>query len=232
MKLNCSIVDDLLPLYLENDCSEDSKVALEEHLKQCPACSEKLERMKTANPFPEKTIRSDEIQIINYAKKVKRHRIRTGIVVILVSILMVCFLSLGFLTIKDMHTQGNPTVYSVEDGVYNLTSAALEATAADVGNYVLFTNNTQIRVSIQAKDSIDGELLLWNADNNSTPILYGAIDSRTNTCVFTGLSSANRYRLTYSGTEDTFIIVSEGRTVSFWSSLKNVLSEIYEIVLQ
>ena len=50
MKLNCSIVDDLLPLYLENDCSEDSKVALEEHLKQCPACSEKLERMKTANP--------------------------------------------------------------------------------------------------------------------------------------------------------------------------------------
>ena len=33
MKLNCNIVDDLLPLYLEDICSEDSKAALEKHLQ-------------------------------------------------------------------------------------------------------------------------------------------------------------------------------------------------------
>ena len=230
MKLNCSIVDDLLPLYLENDCSEESKVALEEHLKECLACRKKLARMKETNIIPQAVTAESEIQLTNYVKKVKRHRIRIGIVAILISVLSACILSLCFLTIKDMRTQANPIVYTVEDGVYNLTSADLKTTAADVGNYILFTNNSQIKVSIQERDNIGGELLLWNAKDNSVPILYGNIDSDTNTCTFTGLSSANRYRLTYSGTEETVITISEGRVVSFWSSLQNVLSEIFVII--
>ena len=45
MNISCKIAEDLLPLYLDNSCSEDSQAALEEHLKDCPSCRMKLNRM-------------------------------------------------------------------------------------------------------------------------------------------------------------------------------------------
>lgn len=38
MSFICSVVEDLLPLYLEDMCSDDSKAAIEKHLQECPAC--------------------------------------------------------------------------------------------------------------------------------------------------------------------------------------------------
>lgn len=43
MKLHCDIVEDLLPLYLDDVCSEQSKSAIEEHLQECEVCRKKLE---------------------------------------------------------------------------------------------------------------------------------------------------------------------------------------------
>ena len=48
MNISCKIAEDLLPLYLDNSCSEDSRAALEEHLKDCPSCRMKLNRMQSA----------------------------------------------------------------------------------------------------------------------------------------------------------------------------------------
>lgn len=38
MKLNCEIVEDLLPLYGDHVCSEESRKAVETHLEKCPRC--------------------------------------------------------------------------------------------------------------------------------------------------------------------------------------------------
>ena len=46
MKLTCEIVEDLLPLYLDDSCSADSRSAIEEHLKECSSCREKFQRMQ------------------------------------------------------------------------------------------------------------------------------------------------------------------------------------------
>lgn len=51
MKLNCKIVEDLLPLYVDNVCSEQSKQAVEEHLKECENCR-KLINSTQAVPAP------------------------------------------------------------------------------------------------------------------------------------------------------------------------------------
>lgn len=42
MKISCEIIRDLLPLYHDDVCSEESRRLVEEHLKDCVACSEKL----------------------------------------------------------------------------------------------------------------------------------------------------------------------------------------------
>ena len=46
MKLSCGIVQDLLPLYEEGICGEESKAAVEEHLRECPACRGLLSDMR------------------------------------------------------------------------------------------------------------------------------------------------------------------------------------------
>ena len=37
--MNCDVIKDLLPLYIDKCCSEESAKLVEEHLKNCPCCS-------------------------------------------------------------------------------------------------------------------------------------------------------------------------------------------------
>ena len=45
MKMNCNIMRDLLPLYADASCSEESKKAVEEHVLECAECAAILKRM-------------------------------------------------------------------------------------------------------------------------------------------------------------------------------------------
>ncbi len=45
--MNCNTVRDLLPLYIDGCCSEESKEIVEEHIKDCEACRKIFEDMKT-----------------------------------------------------------------------------------------------------------------------------------------------------------------------------------------
>lgn len=46
MKYECGMIEDLLPLYKDNACSDASKNIVEEHIKECPACKEILDKLK------------------------------------------------------------------------------------------------------------------------------------------------------------------------------------------
>ncbi|MGN0295440.1 MAG: zf-HC2 domain-containing protein [Lachnospiraceae bacterium] len=45
MKINCEIVKDLLPLYVDGVCTQESRKAVEEHLESCKTCQEMHDRM-------------------------------------------------------------------------------------------------------------------------------------------------------------------------------------------
>lgn len=45
MKLSCNVIRDLLPLYADQICSDESKNLVEEHLAECGDCSALLEQM-------------------------------------------------------------------------------------------------------------------------------------------------------------------------------------------
>ena len=58
MKYPCNIIQDLLPLYHDNVCSEESRRAVQEHLSECEACRDylaALDRPDTAFAPPEET---------------------------------------------------------------------------------------------------------------------------------------------------------------------------------
>lgn len=44
MNISCDIIKDLLPLYHDDVCSEDSRKLIEEHLDNCEACKAELKK--------------------------------------------------------------------------------------------------------------------------------------------------------------------------------------------
>lgn len=46
MKLSCKVIEDMLPLYYDGVCSEDSKALVEEHLKNCAQCKAALDELR------------------------------------------------------------------------------------------------------------------------------------------------------------------------------------------
>jgi hypothetical protein len=52
MKTTCSIIKDLLPLYVDNLTSEDSNKAIEEHIKECKSCNEIVSVLKAEIEVP------------------------------------------------------------------------------------------------------------------------------------------------------------------------------------
>ena len=46
MKYPCAIINDLLPLYADGVCSEESRQAVMEHLKDCACCRKEYEKME------------------------------------------------------------------------------------------------------------------------------------------------------------------------------------------
>ena len=51
MKNECNIIKDILPLYAEKMVSEDTVDFIEEHLKNCPACSSDYQSMQNGTTF-------------------------------------------------------------------------------------------------------------------------------------------------------------------------------------
>ncbi|WP_047833155.1 DUF3955 domain-containing protein [Robinsoniella sp. RHS] len=70
MSINCEVVKDLLPLYHDNVCSEDSRKLIEEHLSTCLKCTEEL---KQINEEILTVSHTEDISLIsNISKKWKR----------------------------------------------------------------------------------------------------------------------------------------------------------------
>jgi len=72
MKLSCKVIEDILPLYHDNVCSDETRILTEEHLRECARCRGLLAEMNKEFSLPEeqlddlrplKGIRSEWIRI-------------------------------------------------------------------------------------------------------------------------------------------------------------------------
>lgn len=68
----CNIVRDLLPSYIDNLCSKDSIVFIEEHMHSCSECKEVLESMKTEVDLNDELDEVYQIEVKRPFQKVSR----------------------------------------------------------------------------------------------------------------------------------------------------------------
>ncbi len=101
-KINCNIVKDILPLYIDNVISDDTKELVEEHLLNCDECKKELSLLKSNLKRTEVVI--TEKDDIAFLKKIgldiRKKRVLTGILSAVISAIVV-ILSFAYLTAPE-----------------------------------------------------------------------------------------------------------------------------------
>ena len=80
--MNCNIINDILPLYVDGVVSEDTKNAVEEHLATCSDCSNKLQRLKIEleSEIREQAAQAEKKALLAAKKKLRKKRIITALI--------------------------------------------------------------------------------------------------------------------------------------------------------
>ncbi len=212
MKITCSMAEDLLPLYVEDSCSADSRKALEAHIKDCPNCRDVYTRM-TAPEIPAE----EAAPLVDCGKKIKKRRTAKRIILAFLIPVLTIVLTILLLTLFDMYFYNTPVEYE------------LTTTSEDVSEYVFRTNSEQLTVTT----SQPGEVMLSYTDAPDAYILFATLDEEdyfpstgTYAAEFTNLSSRYQYVVTCKDMGHAQITVSDGKIVNFWYSLEGVLDRI------
>ncbi len=118
MKNECSIIRDLLPLYSEGMVSEETKVFVKEHLKNCPKCTSVLDAITHPNEIDtiyteNNTPYKSEISPIKTIKrKLRKKKIFIAITAVFLTIVAIC----GFIEFQPASIDyGHSEIYSKED---------------------------------------------------------------------------------------------------------------------
>lgn len=80
MKIDCEVIQDLLPLYVEKIASEKSEKLIEEHFIECENCKKKYAEMKT--PEPQLELKQEPAE--NFQKYIQKKKRKTVWKVILI----------------------------------------------------------------------------------------------------------------------------------------------------
>ena len=103
MKIDCQIIQDLFPLYLDDVCSQASRLAVEQHLEECESCRSVLQDLQA---FPNLSLTSEPHQQEAVAKRSFR-KIRRRWIASLLALLMLLPLGFaGYLGYNEYHRSG------------------------------------------------------------------------------------------------------------------------------
>lgn len=95
MKITCDVIQDLLPLYVDDAVSEDSRILVEEHLKDCDTCKKEEEQLRAGQGAFENLKEAyprEEAEVIASFLKIRRSILRKRILA--VCVVLVCTLAL------------------------------------------------------------------------------------------------------------------------------------------
>lgn len=157
----------------------------------------------------------------------KKHRV--GIILGVVCLLLLAaYLSVVvYLTVQDMERVANPTVFPVEEGVWNLTAQELTVRAEELGSYILYTNSTKIQVTADIGNA-EGKIGLTRVEVPDVWLMQNVLNREKNTVTFQKLTAADRYIVSCEGLDGVIVTVSEGIEVNFWESFQWVQETLLE----
>ena len=105
-KVDCEIIQDLLPLYIDNICSEKSKELINIHIRSCDECLRDLNIMRESmfliEPHTNSDSNSDSNSEIDILKKIKSSLLKKNIKLVAISCIFITivFVLLGLYIFK------------------------------------------------------------------------------------------------------------------------------------
>lgn len=91
-KIECAVVNDLLPLYCDGVVSKRTSEIVVEHLETCESCKAELEKIKEPIPEQDETITTRE----KFRRFMKKHRIKRAILIGLLIAALIAFSLFAF----------------------------------------------------------------------------------------------------------------------------------------
>lgn len=99
MKLACGLIQDLLPLYQDEVCSEESRRAVEEHLGECADCRQMAERLRDREV--DGMLRKERDSVLERHEKKEREKtymvgmVSAGVLLVPTVVCLICNLAIG-----------------------------------------------------------------------------------------------------------------------------------------
>lgn len=94
MKISCNMIRDILPLYVEDMASQDTRDLVEEHIASCENCKKRLEEMRT---FEEPPVDTDIAPLRNIQNTLRKKKLQTIILSVMVT-LVFAVVTIAYLT--------------------------------------------------------------------------------------------------------------------------------------
>jgi len=115
MKVTCNIIKDILPLYVENMLSDDSRSMVIEHIEECQACKNDLNEMCTFNQMP---VDSDATPLIKIKSTLRKKKIQIAIFSMMFSIMLIV-ITIAFLTAPEYipYSERSVTINQIGNGL-------------------------------------------------------------------------------------------------------------------
>lgn len=158
MKRECSVVQDVLPLYLENMVSEGTTVFVKEHLETCSDCAAAFERLKSGRQIDvaEAPQRKHDAEVITAVKKkIAKIILKAVAAVCLVFVVLLCAVLL-YTGISYPVTKDNISLSTKKDGEYSYIILETEA-----GKALYFEAKTEDILNDQ-KEVCGQRIILFN----------------------------------------------------------------------
>ena len=115
--MNCNIIKDLMPSYIDQICSKETTIAIEEHIEQCQKCKEMLQLMQQPPVKKIETNVAAAKEPFKRINKIRRFQVITGI---LMTFILTIFGSLVVQNVGVVNDFFFPRVYAIvniEDGM-------------------------------------------------------------------------------------------------------------------
>ena len=115
--MNCNIIKDLIPSYIDSICSKETVAAIEEHIEQCQKCKEMLQLMQQPPVKKIETNVAAAKEPFKRINKIRRLQVITGI---LMTFILTIFGSLVVQNVGVVNDFFFPRVYAIvniEDGM-------------------------------------------------------------------------------------------------------------------
>ena len=143
MTYPCGIIKDLLPLYMDNVCNEESRQAVEEHLEECESCRNDYDIMKGSEDVGRRNLEHPEdLEMADRLKCVKRklNKRITKMICCVIAAAMACIAGYHLLfnaAIKQLSPEDvsiTANVYCVEELIENRDGQAVDADTVTISS--------------------------------------------------------------------------------------------------